>query len=233
MTGMKNLFVALASLLFLAAQPTFPPSPPREVHGLAYVDGGTPDQVMDIHWPAARPKATVLFIHGGSLQASGERRDSPPYRNVCKPFVSAGIACASMDYRLAPTYAWAAMPDDVAAAVVTLRRLIDQRGGDPQRLFLFGHSSGCHLAAVVATNPQYLKAQGLVPRDLAGIIAMGCTLDHDDAALRGFTADAIRVPFSRDAADVVIVPGKHMTSIANVSKPGDPTFAAIKAFLSF
>jgi acetyl esterase/lipase len=257
---------------------------------VTYVTHGTPDQVMDLHWPPTRPAATVLFIHGGSLQQSGDRRDSPAYRDVCAPFVAANIACASMDYRLAPQHRWPAMPNDVAAAVAALRRVIVERGGDPARLFLFGHSSGCQLAAIVATNPTYLATVHLTPHDLGGVIAMGCTLDREDAALRGLTADSIRTAFLRDPVEVatygtpeqwlqanpasfigrhvppafvivaeaeryfppileqgarfvrrlleqqvdaslIIVPGKHTTSIASLGVAHDPTFAAIEAFI--
>jgi acetyl esterase/lipase len=178
----------------------------------------------------------------------------------------------------------------VPSPVAKLRQIVARRGGDPKRIFLFGHSSGCLLAAVLGTNAAYLRSVGLVPKDLAGVIAMGCTLDREDAALRGLTAERIREPFSHDAqevatfgtaenwlaanpagflgphvpptlvvvaraerfmppvleqgarfvrrlleleiaADLVLVPGTHMESIAALDKPGDPAFAAIKAFI--
>ena len=120
-----------------------------------------------------------------------------------QPFVAEGIACASMDYRLSPSFQWPAMPDDVAHAVRAVRELVRKCGGDP-RLFLFGHSSGCQLAAVVGTNPTYLGAVGLSPADLAGIVLMGCTLDRYDAAVRGVTAEGLRAPFARDAGEVAL-----------------------------
>lgn len=255
-----------------------------------YVADGTADQVLDFYWPSGQPKATVLFIHGGSLQESGERRSSAMYAHVCEPFVAAGIACATMDYRLAPKHQWPAMPDDVAAAVAKVRELVAARGGDKSKVYLFGHSSGCHLAAIVATNPAHLAKAGLKPADLAGIVAMGCTLDREDAALRRLTAEQIRKPFANYpeevatygtaenwlsanpasfvgkhvpptlvvvareerfappileqgarfvrllreegvAADLVVVPGRHRTSIESIGVPGDPTFAAIRSFI--
>ena len=36
----------------------------------------------------------------------------------------------------------------------------------------------------------------------AGVVAMGCTLDREDAAVRGLTADQIRAPFMHDVVDV-------------------------------
>ena len=285
---MKRTIAALAVLAFgTYAYAT----EPLVLKAVPYVQDGTPDQVMDVYWTAAKPKATVLFIHGGSLQQSGERRTSPPYAHVCEPFVAAGFACASMDYRLAPENVWPAMPNDVASAVAKLRQLVEERGGDKARIVLFGHSSGCLLAAAVGTNATYLKTVGLTPSDIAAIIPMGCTLDREDAALKGLTADGIRQPFSRDpeevatfgtpenwlaanpashvgpyvpptlvivaraerfmppvleqgarfvrlllelnvAAELVLVPGTHMKSIADLNKPGDPTFAAIAAFIT-
>lgn len=169
---------------------------------IAYADGAHPEQVLDLWWPDARPDATVLFVHGGSLDESGERRTSSMYRDVCRPFLAAGFACASTDYRLAPSFQWPAMPLDVAEAVAKVREAVAERGADPGRLVLFGHSSGCHLAAVLGTNPTYLETVGLSPGDLAGLVLMGCTLDRFDTALRGATPETIREPFERDASDV-------------------------------
>lgn len=75
---------------------------PGLVRGLAY--GPDPHQRLDLLVPAAKGFPTVLFIHGGSL-TSGDRADED-YRNVCAPFPGAGIACANVNYRLAPEHAW-------------------------------------------------------------------------------------------------------------------------------
>ncbi|MEN8183128.1 MAG: alpha/beta hydrolase [Myxococcota bacterium] len=143
---------------------------------VSYVTEGSEDQRLDLFLPDAAGFPTVIFLHGGSLRENGERRSSELYTRVCEPFVGAGIGCANADYRLAPTHQWPAMPEDVAAAIKWVSDNIGSRGGDPERLFLFGHSSGCHLAAAVGTNPKYLEGVGLEPADLAGIIPMGCTL---------------------------------------------------------
>ncbi|MDX1624408.1 MAG: alpha/beta hydrolase [Gemmatimonadota bacterium] len=169
---------------------------------IAYVDDPHPEQVLDLWWPDSPPASTVLFVHGGSLWESQERRTSPVYRDVCRPFLAAGFACASTDYRLAPAFQWPAMPLDVAAAVAKVREIVADRGAEPDRLVLFGHSSGCHLAAILGANPVYLEAVGLTPADLAGLVLMGCTLDRYDAALRGATADRIREGFRRDSSEV-------------------------------
>ena len=95
-----------------------------------YVAASHDEQRLDFTWVRGAA-ATVLFIHGGSLFETGERRTAEAYRRVCDPIVGAGIACASMDYRLAPTFKWPAMPRDVASAVAAVRVLVRERGGNP------------------------------------------------------------------------------------------------------
>lgn len=278
------LFAIVLTPAALAAQA--PAKPVTVTYGSA-----DSEQKMDLYVTGSNAAATVLFIHGGSLQQSGERRTSSMYRDVCTPFVRVGITCATMDYRLAPKHRWPAMPNDVASAVRAIRRFETEQKSPPSHIFLFGHSSGCHLAAVTATNPEYLASADLKTTDIAGVIAMGCLLDRDDATLRSLTAERIRTPFmgeSQDvatygspenylaaspasfigphvpptlvlladaerfmppiaeqgarfvrrllehgvAADMVIVPGDHVSSIQNLSAPDDPAFAAIKRFIA-
>lgn len=133
--------------------------------------GPDPKQRLDLAVPAAKGFPTVLFIHGGSL-TSGDKGDEE-YRNVCAPFPGAGIACANVNYRLAPAHAWPAPAEDVAAAVNWVRTNIAARGGDPRRLILFGHSSGATLVAAVGADERYLARYGLKPRDLRGVVPMG------------------------------------------------------------
>lgn len=274
-------------LLLIALTSSQPASDRNQV----YVAGGSADQVLDFDAPAGtKGYPTVIFIHGGSLQESGERRTSPVYARVCEPFLAAAMGCATIDYRLAPTHKWPAMPLDAAAAVKWVKTRVTAAGGDPARLFVFGHSSGCHLAAILGANPKYLAAVGLAPSDLAGVIPMGCVLAPLEQATTRFTIDELRErwPKSGDVstfatlderldsdpsrfigphmpptlvvvaeaerffpaileqgakfvrrlleakrpADLVIVPGRHMTSIGNVWQKDDPTFALIRKFIA-
>lgn len=192
----------VVGMALLAGPPGLAAQGATTLRDVPYVSDPHPEQELDFSWPSDGAGATVLFIHGGSLRESGERRASPRYRDVCDPFLTAQIACATMDYRLAPGFRWPAMPQDVAAAVLEVRELVRSRGGDPDRLFLFGHSSGCTLAAVVASDSTYLDAVGLGPSDLAGVIPMGCVLDNHDARLRGITADDIREGFYEARGEV-------------------------------
>jgi arylformamidase len=163
---------------------------------LAY--GPDPSQRLDLSVPASKGFPTVLFIHGGSL-TSGDKGDED-YRNVCTPFPGAGIACANVSYRLAPVHAWPAQADDVAAAVAWVRKKIGARGGDPHKLFLFGHSSGAMLVALVGTDGRYLARQGLKTSDLCGVVPMGSIMwdDELEQAMKRYGRARVEEAFRRD-----------------------------------
>jgi acetyl esterase/lipase len=163
---------------------------------LAY--GPDPEQRLDLSVPTAREFPTVLFIHGGSL-TSGDKADGD-YRNVCAPFVAAGIACANVNYRLAPAHHWPAQAEDVAAAVAWVRTNIGRYGGDPQKLFLFGHSSGAMLVALVGTDERYLAQHKLKTSDVQGIVPMGSIMwdDELEQVLTRDGTDRVREAFEKD-----------------------------------
>jgi len=144
---------------------------------IPYVDGGGHDQQLDLYTPDAPNFPTIVFVHEGGM-TSGDRKDSP-YAEMAKVFQNMGIACALVNYRLAPDHKWPSQPNDVVSAFDWVKRNIGRYGGDSKRIFLFGHSSGCYLVSMVGTDQKYLQVKGYSQKDIAGVIAMGCRLnDH-------------------------------------------------------
>ena len=169
---------------------------------IPYQADASTQQHLDLYAaPHAASAPVVLFIHGGSLEEVGERRTSPMYAPVCPGLVGRGMVCATMDYRLAPSFQWPAMPEDVAAAVRWLKDSVARRGGDPARIYLVGHSSGCFLAALVALDSIYLQKSGLTIAAIAGVVAMGCTLAPWDTTGRIVDQQKLAAAFARDGAD--------------------------------
>ena len=168
---------------------------------LAY--GSDPKQRLDLSVPAAKSFPTVLFIHGGSL-TSGDKADDD-YRNACAPFLGAGIACANVNYRLAPEHAWPAQVEDVAAALAWVRAQIASRGGDPHELFLMGHSSGATLVALIGTDEHYLARHGLKTTDLRGVVAMGSIMwdDELEQALIEYGRARVEEAFGQDPGNAM------------------------------
>ena len=115
---------------------------------LAY--GSTPIEGLDLY-PARKPNAPVhVFIHGGAWR-SGLAKDSA-YQ--AETFVNAGAHYIAVDFNNVVETRGDLMPmaDQVRRAVAWVYRNAASFGGDPNRVFLSGHSSGGHLAGVVLTT---------------------------------------------------------------------------------
>jgi acetyl esterase/lipase len=196
---LRKTFLRLLALSALVCRPLGA----QVERNIAYTAGAAASQRLDLYRPSATGAGwpVVLFVHGGSLSESGERRTSPMYADVCPALAARGIVCATMDYRLWPTNRWPSMPNDVAAATRWLRDSVAGRGGDPKHLVIVGHSSGCFLAAMIATDSSYLAHVRLTTRDLAGVALAGCMLTPWDTIGTGLTPERVRAAFAHDATE--------------------------------
>ena len=131
---------------------------------------------LDIYRPqgsATRPAPVVLFFYGGGWQR-GQREQ---YRFVGRRLAQQGVLAIVADYRTFPRAGFPAFVDDAALAVAWTRDHAGRYGGDPQRLFLAGHSAGAQIAALLGTDPRYLTRHGMRPDDLAGVIGLAGPYD--------------------------------------------------------
>ena len=152
--------------------------PGVEVHrDITYTGGEQSDEAkhkLDLYIPAGKPHAPVLmFLHGGSWSTG----DRSLYVALGNRLARAGIAVAIPSYRLMPRNPHPAQIEDSAAAFDWVHRHIEQYGGDPKRIYVSGHSSGGHLAALLALDESYLKPYGLSPADIRGVISMSGVYD--------------------------------------------------------
>lgn len=158
----------LAGLLlasgFAGSAAVLTPDRPAE---LSYGD----DRLQRIdYYPAARPRAPlILFIHGGAWSAGDKAQAAG-----AKPehFTNEGMAFASVNYRLVPDVDVAEQARDVARAIALLRRDATRLGFDPERIVLMGHSAGAHLAALLGTDPSYLREAGVPFEAIRGAVLL-------------------------------------------------------------
>jgi acetyl esterase/lipase len=141
--------------------------------GIAY--GGDPRQKLDVYVPRQpMPGApVVVFFYGGSWN-SGSRVD---YRFVGEALASRGIVTVVADYRLYPQVRYPLFLRDGARAVAWTKAHIREFSGNPQRLYVMGHSSGGYNAAMLALDGEWLAAVGMSPRDLRGWIGLAGPYD--------------------------------------------------------
>lgn len=116
----------------------------------------TTAQTLDIYLPPDTHKEhdVIVFFYGGRW-SSGSKDD---YAFVGSAFAKAGYVVAIADYRKYPDVRFPAFAQDAASAISWVADNIETYGGNAKRIFVSGHSSGAHIAALVAADPTYLAA---------------------------------------------------------------------------
>ncbi len=140
--------------------------------GIAYADG--PRHKLDIYAPEQRgaPAPVVFFIYGGGWNR-GERAD---YQFVGRALASRGFVTVIADYRLVPEVTYPGFLEDSANALRWVQDNIATYGGDPNRLFLAGHSAGAYNAVMLALDPSFLRDYG-VTLSIHGVAALSGPYD--------------------------------------------------------
>lgn len=113
--------------------------------------GTHPRQILDVYRHERAANAPVLlFVHGGAFVRGDKDVTDEVYANVCYYFARHGYLGVNIEYRLAPESKYPGGAEDLAAAVAWARRSARDFGGDPDRLFLVGHSAGATHVATYA-----------------------------------------------------------------------------------
>ncbi len=142
---------------------------------IPYVDQGHVRHVLDVYAPEGAKNLPVVFwIHGGGWQG-GDKTDVQIKPRV---FAEKGFVFVSTNYRLLPLVDMTVLTQDVAKALGWTYKNISAHGGDPQRIFVGGHSAGAQLAALLCIDDRYLKAEGVPFSALKGCVPVdGDTYD--------------------------------------------------------
>jgi acetyl esterase/lipase len=152
-----------------------PSSTYRQTANIAY--GTDSRHQLDVYSPTAQngnaPAPVVVFFYGGNWNA-GSRSD---YEFIGEALASRGMVAVLADYRLYPQVRYPEFLQDNAQAVAWTAREIKKYGGDPQRLFVMGHSAGAYNAAMVALDRRLLSAYGMTPQALSGWIGLAGPYD--------------------------------------------------------
>lgn len=131
--------------------------------------------LLDIYQPEGCFSCpVVVYIHGGTWIQG----DKGPFNERVEAFTSQQYIYVSINYRLSPGYEFPAHAQDVASAFYWIKKHIQNYGGDPEQIFLLGHSAGGHLAALIALQERYLDPFDLKPSDITGIIGLDSAAYH-------------------------------------------------------
>ncbi len=133
-------------------------------HYLDLVYGTDLKQRLDIYLPKGKVSnaPVFLFVHGGGFREG----DKAHYGSVAEPFIKRGIITVALSYRLTGSGAhYPDQPDDIKSAVRWIFHNIEQYGGDPENIYVAGHSAGAVLTADIGVDRAWLTEMGM-PNDI-------------------------------------------------------------------
>jgi arylformamidase len=112
--------------------------------------GPTPIEGLDIYTTKRANAPINVFVHGGAWR-SGLSRD---FAYAAELYVNAGAHFVVLDFNNVVETGGNLLPmaDQVRRGIAWVYRNAASFGGDPDRLYLSGHSSGAHLAGVALTT---------------------------------------------------------------------------------
>lgn len=147
---------------------TVPRSTYRVHRDLTY--GFGPRRRFDLYLPKTipTPAPVLLFFYGGAFR-TGRKSE---YRVIGEAFASKGIIVAVADYRIYPEARFPNFLQDGAAAFKAVLARVREFGGDPNRVFLAGHSAGAYIAVMLAADPRWFKAEGLELSSIRGAVGI-------------------------------------------------------------
>jgi acetyl esterase len=119
--------------------------------GIEYTKPGGVSVLLDAHIPEGKgPFPAVILVHGGGWTQGS--RTASFIQPLFAPLDQTGFVWFSIDYRLAPKYAYPAAADDVEAAVRFVKQHAQQYKVNPSKIALMGESAGGHLVNLVGAR---------------------------------------------------------------------------------
>jgi acetyl esterase/lipase len=184
---------------------------------------------LDLYVPAAPTSTLCLYLHGGGWRV-GSRSDGPGISKTWSPsffeqVAAAGLAIASVDYRLSAEAHYPAQQDDVSQAARFLTERAADFGLAVTRTVAWGVSAGGHLAAMhalTADPPADAAVCWYSPTDLE-------LLSNDVADAGG---DAVRGPEARES-QLLGVALDERPDLVSAASPVSKVTAKAPPFLFF
>jgi len=160
---------------------------PKVERNIAYAEPRNERQLLDVYAPpSASNLPVVVWVHGGGWMVGS--KDEMHHKPTA--FVEKGFIFVPINYRFLPHVRMETIVRDVAKSVGWVHANIARRGGDPNRIFLMGHSAGAQLAALLCTDSRWIEAEQVPRSSIKGCVPVDG--DTYDVPLQVATATARR-----------------------------------------
>ncbi|UJR34967.1 hypothetical protein I4U23_027745 [Adineta vaga] len=108
---------------------------------------------LDVYYPKQSLESDVLvFIHGGAWRGGNKGT----YRHIGHSFARKGLVTVIPNYNLSPNSIFNTV-EECTAAIMWVYQNIATYGGNPNRIFVMGHSAGGHMIALLNSDPRYFR----------------------------------------------------------------------------
>jgi len=161
----------LLLFILVAAAPVFAQQEYTTVNNISYYADSVSKKddyiksqcVLNFYYPKGlKNYPTIVWFHGGGLTGGG--------KEIPKALIDKGIAVIGVGYRLSPKVKAPAYINDATAAVAWAFKHIGEYGGNPDLIFVSGHSAGGYLAMMLGFNKMYLSKYQIDANRIAGLI---------------------------------------------------------------
>jgi len=131
---------------------------------------------MDVFAPqkSLHGKRPVLIFYYGGYWSAGSR-SMLIYTMLAQSFAHDGYVVCVPDYRIYPDVKFPEFIIDAAEAFAAVVNSVEKWGGDPDQVYLMGHSAGAHISAMLALDIRYLGAA--LVRRIKGVIGLAGPYD--------------------------------------------------------
>ena len=132
------------------------------------------NHLLDVFAPAGATEAPVVFyVHGGGWSFNRKEMSA----NIGDAMTEHGYVAVVPNYTRADEAPYPAFMRDLAAAFAWTYRNIGEYGGNPDAIFVSGHSAGGHMACLLAMDPGFLEEAGMTAGAVKGVMALSAIYD--------------------------------------------------------
>jgi acetyl esterase/lipase len=143
---------------------------------------------LDIYMPEGKKDAPVIvYFHGGALLMGNKSWG----KDIGHKVAESGIGLVSINYRLSPDFQHPAHLNDAAAATAWVINNIEKYGGNPNKVYVAGHSAGAYLAALLAIDFSVLQVHSIEQFEIKGAILISPFLYVEETAKDRIKRDSI------------------------------------------